>query len=361
LHDEDYMKLALKLARRGLGRTSPNPMVGAVIVRDGRIIGQGYHHYFGGRHAEVDAIEGATGNVSGATLYVTLEPCRHHGKTPPCVEAIIKHKIGRVVIGTLDPNPDMRGRSVSLMKEQGIETKVGVLEDECRALNEAHFKLMETGLPLVTLKFAQTLDGRIAAATGSSKWLSSPPALRLAHRLRSRSDAVMVGVGTVLADDPELTVRLVKGRSPTRIILDSKLRLPLDAKVLTDQKTAPTIIATTPAANDEKLAALREKGIEVLVVAAETPGRIDLARLLRTLGERSISSVLVEGGSETITSLLARRLADRFVAIVAPKIMGRGIETVGELGVNDVDEAVKLTFTRTYRVGGDLVVEGRII
>jgi len=360
LLDEDYMKKALRLARRGLGKTSPNPMVGAVIVKHNRIIGQGYHHYFGGKHAEVNAIENAVEEIGGATLYVTLEPCCYQGKTPPCVDAVIKHNIGRVVIGALDPNPRVGGKSVEILRQRGIETKVGVLEGECRSLNEAHFKCMSTGIPLVTVKFAQTLDGRIATSAGKSQWISSPASRRLAHKLRAVNDAVMVGVGTVLADNPELTVRLVRGRNPTRIVLDSTLRVPPEARVLADQPSAPTLIAATPRADDKRLAALRRTGVEVLTIPADERGNVDLAHLLRALGERGISSVLVEGGAETITSLLRLKLVDRLVAIVAPKLMGRGIEAVGELNITDVSQALKLEFTRTYRLGEDLVIEARV-
>jgi diaminohydroxyphosphoribosylaminopyrimidine deaminase/5-amino-6-(5-phosphoribosylamino)uracil reductase len=360
LLDEDYMRMALRLANKGLGKTSPNPMVGAVIVKNDQIIGKGYHHHFGGKHAEVNAIESTTEDTSGATMYVTLEPCCHYGKTPPCVEAIIKNNIGKVVIGILDPNPSMSGRSVEILHQHGIETRVGVLEEECHSLNESYFKYMTTGIPLVTVKFAQTLDGRIATSTGNSQWLSSPASQRLAHKLRTYNDAVMVGVGTVLADNPQLTVRLVRGRNPTRIILDSRLRIPLDARVLTNQESAPTIIATTPGADKERLSALRQMGIEVLVIREDERGEVDLRHLLEMLGKRSISSVLVEGGAQTITSLLRLNLVDRLVVIVAPKLMGKGIEAVGELNITDVSQTLKLSFRRTYRMGEDLVIEARV-
>ena len=358
--DEDYMKQALRLARRGLGKTSPNPMVGAVIVKDNRIIGQGYHHHFGGKHAEINAIESAVEDVAGATMYVTLEPCCHYGKTPPCVEAIIRSNIGKVIIGALDPNPKVNGRGVEILNGHGIATRVGVLEKECRALNEAHFKYMTTGVPLITVKFAQTLDGRIATATGNSQWLSSPASRRLAHKLRTLHDAVMVGVGTVLTDNPQLTVRLVRGRNPTRIVLDSRLRIPLEAKVLMDQESAPTIIATTSGADEQKLSALRRMKIEVLVMPEDERGKVDIKYLLGILGQRGISSVLVEGGAETITSLLRLKLVDRLVVIVAPKLMGKGIEAVGELNITDVSQTVKLSFSRVYRMGEDIVIEARV-
>jgi diaminohydroxyphosphoribosylaminopyrimidine deaminase/5-amino-6-(5-phosphoribosylamino)uracil reductase len=360
LPDEDYMKQALRLARRGQGRTSPNPMVGAIIVKSNRVVGQGYHHYFGGKHAEINAIESAREDIRGAVMYITLEPCCHHGKTPPCVEAIIRSKIGRVIIGTLDPNPRVNGRSVELLNKQGIETRVGVLEDECRALNEAYFKYMTSGLPFVTVKFAMTLDGRIATSTGSSQWISSPASQRLAQRLRVHNDAVMVGAGTIVRDNPRLTVRLVRGRNPTRIVLDSRLRVPPDSQVLTEQEAAPTIVAATARANDEKIAELGRRGIEVLVIPEDERGRVDLTRLLKTLAKREISSVLVEGGAETITSFLHLNLVDRVVAIIAPKILGKGIEAVGELNITDINKAVKLSFTRTYRSGDDIVMEGRV-
>jgi diaminohydroxyphosphoribosylaminopyrimidine deaminase/5-amino-6-(5-phosphoribosylamino)uracil reductase len=353
------MRHALRLARRGLGKTSPNPMVGAVIVKEGRIIGQGYHRYFGGDHAEVDALKNAAEDSSGATMYVTLEPCRHWGKTPPCTDAIIKNRIGKVVVGMLDPFSEMQGKSVEMLNRHGIETTVGVLEKDCRALNEAYLKYITTGLPFVTVKFAQTLDGRIATAQGSSRWIASPPSLKLAHKLRSHHDAITVGVGTVLADNPELTVRLVKGRNPTRIILDSKLRIPLDAKVLTNQEAARTLVAATPAADKDKLAALRRMGIEVLLVPPDKRGKVDLKQLLKMLGPQQISSVLVEGGAETITSFLRLNLVDRIITIIAPKIMGKGTDAVGELNITDISKVLKLSFERVYRSGEDIVVKGR--
>jgi diaminohydroxyphosphoribosylaminopyrimidine deaminase/5-amino-6-(5-phosphoribosylamino)uracil reductase len=360
LLDEDYMKQALQLARRGQGKTSPNPMVGAVIIKENRIIGKGYHHHYGGKHAEVEAIENTAENIEGATLYVNLEPCCYYGKTPPCVEAIIQNNFSRVVIGTLDPNPKVSGQGVEILRQHGIETRAGVLEEACRVLNEAHFKYMTTGLPLVAVKFAQTLDGRIAALTGSSRWISSPASRRFAHRLRSLNDAVMVGVGTVLADNPELTVRLVKGRNPTRVILDSGLRVPLEAKVLSNQAAAPTIVATTPRADSKKLSALRQMGIEVLVAGQDEAGKVDLSHLLKMLGQRNISSVLVEGGAETVTSLLRLNLVDKLIAIVAPKLMGKGIEAVGEMDIADVSQAVKLVLDKVRRVGEDLIIEARV-
>lgn len=354
------MKIALRLARRGLGKTSPNPIVGAVIVKDDRIIGRGYHRYFGGKHAEVNAIEDASDDIVGMTMYVTLEPCFHYGKTPPCVDVVIEAKPGRVVIGMQDPDPRVSGRSIEKLKRSGIETVVGVLEDECRSLNEAYIKHRSTGIPFITMKFAQTLDGRIAAADGSSRWVASPESLKLAHKLRATHDVILAGVNNVIIDDPELTLRLVRGRSPIRVILDSKLRIPLDAKVLRDQEKATTIIATTPAADDDKMATLRESGIEVMTVATDLQGGVDIARLMAMLGARDITSVLVEGGSRVFTSFLRKGLVDRLVAIIAPKILGTGLDTIGDLNLQNINEALKLTFEKTYCLGDDIVVEARV-
>jgi diaminohydroxyphosphoribosylaminopyrimidine deaminase/5-amino-6-(5-phosphoribosylamino)uracil reductase len=360
-NDEYYMKLALALARRGLGKTSPNPMVGAVIVKNGRIVGQGYHERFGGPHAEVNAINDAKGNLNGAALYVTLEPCCHKGKkTPPCLDTLLKYKWKRVVVGTLDPNPKVNGRSIEILKQKGIETSVGVLKEECQSLNEVYFKYIQTGIPFVTLKFAQTLDGRIATATGDSKWISSEPSLKWAHRLRSLHDAVLVGVGTVLKDDPQLTVRLVQGRNPTRVVADSRLRIPLNSKILKDLESAPAFIAATSQADIEKTFALNVMGIEVLTTREDSEGMVDLKELLRQLGRRNISSVLVEGGATTITSFIRQGLADKIVAIIAPRIMGRGVEAVGDLGILNVGRALKLSFDKIYRKGEDLIIEARV-
>jgi diaminohydroxyphosphoribosylaminopyrimidine deaminase/5-amino-6-(5-phosphoribosylamino)uracil reductase len=357
--DERYMKQALRLARRGLGKVSPNPMVGAVIVKGGRVIARGYHHTFGGDHAEVDALKNAREDVSGSTLYVTLEPCRHWGKTPPCTDAIIKSKIAKVVIGMLDPFPEMRGKSIELLNQKGIETVVGVLENECRALNEVYLKYTAAGLPYVTVKWAQTLDGRIATAGGDSKWISSPESLKFAHRLRATHDAILVGVNTVIKDNPELTTRLVKGRNSVRVVLDSHLRIPLDSKVLANQAAARTLVAATPAAPENKVSALKKMGIEVLTVPLDAAGRVDLKALLKTLAQRQISSLLVEGGAETITSFLRLGLADKIIAIIAPKLIGTGTDVIGKLNITDVSRALKLSFTKVYRSGEDIVVEGR--
>ena len=355
--DEKFMRRALALARKGEGSVSPNPLVGAVIVRDGRIIAEGFHHCCGENHAEIDAIGHATEAIAGATFYVTLEPCSHYGRTPPCVEALIAHRPGRVVVGAVDPNPLVSGRGIEALRHSGIETEVGVLEEACRESNQVFFKYIRTGLPYVTLKFAQTLDGRIATASGHSHWISSPPSLRFAHRLRAVHDAILVGAGTVLADNPELTCRLVRGRDPLRIVVDSRLRVSPDATVFSDGKK--TLAAATRHAPAERRRLLEKKGIEVLEIDEDPAGSVDLHALLTLLGKREISSLLVEGGATLVTSFLKENLADRLIVILAPKIVGVGIDAVGDLGIRRMDDALMYRYERIIRCGEDLILDAR--
>ena len=358
--DEFFMKRALKLARKGEGWASPNPMVGAVIVKEGKIIGEGYHRKFGENHAEINAIEHASESVAGATFYVTLEPCSHYGKTPPCVERIVDVKASRVVIGTTDPNPLVSGKGIKILENHGIKTTVGILEEKCRALNGKYFKFIETRIPFITLKYAQTIDGRIATSTGHSRWISSGPSLKFAHKLRSHHDGVLVGVGTVLKDDPDLTVRLVRGRSPVRIVVDPELKISEDARILQNQKKSRTIVVSTSRSAGAKRTLLEEMGIEILVIGEGDNNRVDLKNLLIELGKREISSILVEGGSKIITSFVEERLFDRMVVITAPKILGKGIEAIGNLGIEKMSDSIGLTFERVYRKGKDIIIEGLI-
>jgi diaminohydroxyphosphoribosylaminopyrimidine deaminase/5-amino-6-(5-phosphoribosylamino)uracil reductase len=361
MNDEYYMKLALSLARKGRGYVSPNPMVGAVIVKNGRIISRGYHQRFGGNHAEINAIENAGGNVAGSTLYVTLEPCCHEGKTPPCINSIIKHKIARVVIGTVDSNPLVSCQGVNDLQNSGIEVKTGVLENECRSLNEIFFHYMETGLPFVTVKYAQTLDGRIATATGDSQWISSEASLKFAHRLRAEHDAVLVGRGTVIKDDPRLSVRLVRGRNPLRIIVDSGLNISGQSKIFQNISSAPTLIATIKTAADPRFQRLAGRGAEMVTVGADKNGRVDLKKLFKLLAGRKISSILIEGGAQVITSVLKNNLANRLVTVIAPKIIGSGIEAVGDLHIRNLESAKKLSVRKVFRRGNDIIVDSRFI
>jgi len=358
LNDERYMKMALALARRGSPWACPNPLVGAVIVKNGRVIGKGYHRCCGENHAEINAIESATEPVRGSTVYITLEPCSHHGRTPPCVERLVKEKPARVVIGTIDPNPVVSGRGLAALKRNGIETRTGVLEAQCRELNEVFFKYIRTRIPFVTLKYAQSLDGKIATSTGHSRWISSEPSRVFAHRLRSLHDAILVGSGTIVKDDPELTCRLVKGRDPLRVVVDSRLRIGPEARVLQDQDRARTLIFTTSAHDRKKRALFADRGIEVRVAGKK---QVDLAAVLEDLGRRGISSLLVEGGAGVLTSFIRARLADRMIVISAPKIFGKGTDAIGELGVRTVDQAVPVAVRKVSRKNGDIIVDARFI
>ncbi|MCF8054883.1 MAG: bifunctional diaminohydroxyphosphoribosylaminopyrimidine deaminase/5-amino-6-(5-phosphoribosylamino)uracil reductase RibD [Deltaproteobacteria bacterium] len=354
--DEKFMERALRLAGRGWWRVSPNPMVGAVIVKEGRIIGEGYHHAYGKEHAEVVALNNATASPAGACLYVTLEPCCHHGKTPPCTSAIIQSGIKRVVIASHDPNPLISGKGISILEAAGIQTTVGVLIEEARRCNASFFKFMEKGLPFVTLKIAQSLDGKIATKSGDSFWITSLASRRHAHRLRSANDAILVGIGTVKSDDPLLTCRLVKGRNPLRVVLDSRLTISEDAKVLKgDAKTL--LLVTRQGANEQKMAVLRTCGAEVLELPAVSSG-IDLGCLLRELGNRGVSSVLVEGGSSIATSFLQGGFVDKIALFVAPKIIGDGIPIFGDLGVSKITESIGIDWLTQRRFGRDLFFEG---
>lgn len=353
-----FMREALKLARRALGKTSPNPLVGALLVKGGKILGKGYHRRYGGPHAEVIALRNAKGDIGNATLYVTLEPCCHFGWTPPCVDAILEAGVSEVVIGSLDPNPRVNGKGIQFLRDHGIRVKVGVLEKRCRDLNEAYFKHIQTGMPFVTLKFAQSLDGRIATKTGSSQWISSPVTLRLAHKLRSTHDAVLIGIGTTLADDPSLTVRLVKGKNPQRIIVDSRLRIPLTAQILSDEGVDRTIIVTTEGANRKKALRIQHLGAEILWAEKNRRGGVDLRDLLEKLGHMGITSVLVEGGSQIITSFLQRKLADKIVIVMAPKLIGNGVEALGDLEIRDLKQALEISRMKTRRLGPDIIIEG---
>jgi diaminohydroxyphosphoribosylaminopyrimidine deaminase/5-amino-6-(5-phosphoribosylamino)uracil reductase len=363
LDDNYFMREAIRLARKGIGNTSPNPVVGAVIVRNGKVIGRGYHRKYGDWHAEINAIKDANNknsNVKGATAYITLEPCSHYGKTPPCVDTLIKEKIRRVVVGTLDPNPSVNSKGIKTLRSKGIKVDVGILEDECRELNEHYFKFIKSGIPYVTVKYAQTLDGRIATKTGNSQWISSEALRKYVHRLRAKNDCIMVGVGTVIADDPQLTVRYAKGKNPLRVVVDSKLRISLRSSVLKDNNSHLTTIATTSKAPSRKVTAVKNLGAEVLVVKKDKNGGVNLRDLLRELGKRGITSVMVEGGSDIITSLLKANLVDKMIILTAPKIMGKGLEAIGDLGVCKIKDTIKFSTFKTMKKGDDFVFEGCI-
>lgn len=360
--DEYYMRRALRLAEKARGRTSPNPMVGAVVVKDGRVIARGYHRKAGTPHAEAIALAKAGSRARGATLYVTLEPCSHTNKrTPPCAPLVAASGVRRVVIAMTDPNRQVAGGGVKFLRSQGMEIATGVLETEARRLNEAYIKHVTTGLPFVTLKIAQTLDGRIATRTGESKWITGEEARLEAHRLRDRHDAILAGINTVIKDDPSLTTRIPGGRDPVRIIVDSRLRIPLVSKVLTQRSTAGTIVATAGRPPSGKTREVLARGAEVLAVRS-TEGRVDLRELMRRLGERGITSVLIEGGSEISASALAQGIVDKVVVFIAPMLMtGRdAVAAIGGRSPLNLSGAVGLQDVSARFVGRDLMIEGYV-
>lgn len=360
--DIAYMQRALELATQGRGWTSPNPMVGAVLVRDGQVIAEGYHRAAGQPHAEVEALRAAGPLAQGATLYVTLEPCCHFGRTPPCTRALIQAGIRRVVCAMLDPNPLVQGKGVTKLWEAGIEVTVGVLADQAQRLNEAFIKWITTRRPFVILKAAISLDGKIAASSGSSRWITAETSRLKAHELRSYYDAVLVGVQTVVKDDPQLTCRLEgKWHQPVRIVVDSRLRLPLDAQIINPrlQKVSATIIAHGGDYDCHKAEVLKGLGVETLELKMTARG-VDLEQLMEVLGQRGITSVLIEGGAEVNASALEQGIVDKVVLFVAPKLIGghKAPGMIGGKGIEDVNLAPSLHDLEIERVGPDLMITG---
>lgn len=358
--DIKYMSRALELAKKGIGYTNPNPLVGAVIVKQNRIIGEGYHKAYGNHHAEVNAFLNATEDVKGATMYVNLEPCSHYGKTPPCAQTIVEKGIKKVIIGMKDPNPLVAGKGIIILKEAGIEVVTGVLEEEGKKLNEIFIKYITTKLPFVIMKTAMTLDGKIATRINDSKWITGELSRKYVHELRHRMAGIMVGIGTVIADDPSLTTRFEDGRGsdPIRIIVDSSARIPLEAKVLNTKSDAKTIIAVTDKAKEEKLKMLEEKGAEIISTPSKN-GRVDLKILMKELGERRIDSILLEGGSELNYAALDECIVDKVTAFVAPKIIGGNASKtpVGGQGKAYMEDAINLHCIDIDRFGDDIMIE----
>ena len=350
------MALAVREARRGLGRTSPNPAVGAVIVRDGRVVARGHHARAGSSHAEVVAIGRAGARARGADLYTTLEPCDHWGRTPPCSVAIVEAGVRRVFVGSRDPNPLVNGRGIRRLRRAGVQVETGVLREECDRLNEAWFRFIVSGRPHVTLKAAVTLDGKIATRTGDSRWVTGPEARALVHRLRDRCDAVLVGAGTARADDPRLTTRLRRGRgrNPLRVVLDSRLALPRGLRLFRPGSGGDTLVAHVAGRPPRAI-----PGVE-FVRCRGRRGRVDLGDLLRRLARRNVTSLLVEGGAEVHRAFLEAGLVDRVMLLLAPKIVGGdGISWVGAPGVRRMADALALEDVEVRRVGGDILVSGR--
>jgi diaminohydroxyphosphoribosylaminopyrimidine deaminase/5-amino-6-(5-phosphoribosylamino)uracil reductase len=357
MDDSYYMKRALSLAKRARGRTSPNPMVGAVLVKAGRIVAENYHRKAGQPHAEALVLDAVGGRAAGATLYVTLEPCCHVRKrTPPCTRTIMDSGVGKVVVAMQDPNPKVSGRGIKKLMDAGIRVSVGLFEERARALNEAYTKYITRGLPFVILKTAMTLDGKIATATGQSKWITGEKARRLVHRVRSDADAVVTAIGTVVADDPQLTARIRGGSDPLRVVIDPLLRIPPGAKIL---KTPPGTIVVTKTEN-RKSAELEARGIMIIRYS----GRLDLKWLMKRLADMQITSVLVEGGSALNAHALDDAVVDRVMFFVAPKIIGgkESFTPVGGSGrlARSLEDAYQVRNVRVRRVGEDMLVEGDV-
>jgi diaminohydroxyphosphoribosylaminopyrimidine deaminase / 5-amino-6-(5-phosphoribosylamino)uracil reductase len=365
--DVDWMRLALRLARRGFGRTSPNPMVGAVLVREGAVIGHGWHHRAGGPHAEIEALAQARrrGGAEGSTLYVTLEPCCTQGRTPACTGAIIAAGLRRVVAATRDPNPAHRGRGFEILERAGVEVSLGALAEEAAALNEAFFHWMVRRRPFVTVKAAMSLDGKIGTVTGESQWITGERARAQGQRLRSGADAVLVGINTILADDPSLTARRPgdERRARKRIILDARARTPLGAKVVCDAAADSTVVVVTRAAPRGRVEALRGK-VRVLVAPAEKGGRgVDLRWLLERLGREEVTALLVEGGGEVNASFLGQGLAQRVAFFYAPIVLGgrSAPKAVGGAGVERLRDGLRLVEAVWRRLGEDLFLTARVL
>ncbi len=363
MDDVEYMKMALALAERGRGFTSPNPMVGAVVVKEGRVVGKGFHEAVGKAHAEVNAIADAGSGAEGATLYVTLEPCNHSGRTPPCTESILKAGIRRVVTAMRDPNPNVAGGGIEYLVKNGIKVTVGICESEAKTLNECFIKFVRTKRPFVIIKCASTLDGQIATRTGDARWVSGAESRHYVHRLRHAVDAILVGIGTVRADNPSLTTRLEdrRGRDPIRIILDTHLSVPEDAKVLRVKSESDTIIISGHAAAEDKKARIERAGVRVLQSPLKD-GMIDLPPLMDRLGAMGITSLLIEGGGRLIASALAAGIADKILIFYAPKILGGndGVPICMGRGAALMRQSIAVDQMVVERFGEDVLIQGYI-
>lgn len=360
MKDHDYMRLALDLAEQGRGWTSPNPMVGAVVVKDGQIIGQGWHKRCGQPHAERNALASCTQDPAGAVLYVTLEPCCHHGRQPPCTEAILEAGIRRVVVGSGDPNPLVAGKGVGILREHGVEVTEHILQQECDHLNEVFFHYIQTMRPFVAMKYAMTMDGKIAAYTGASQWITGEKARAHVQRQRHWYSAIMVGVGTVLEDDPLLTCRVPDGKNPIRVVCDTHLRTPLTARAVRTAKETPTILATC-CMEQKRWQAYENEGCQIVTVD-EKNGHLDLQQLMEQLGQQQIDSVLLEGGGTLNWAALESGIVQKVYAYVAPKLFGgKDAKTPVEgRGVSSPAGAFRLKHTAITRLGEDFLMESEV-
>jgi len=356
--DRRYLRQACRLALKAAGRTSPNPMVGAVLVRGKKIIATGFHHFAGGDHAEIVALKRAGAKAKGATLYINLEPCSHQGRTPPCTRSLIQAGIKEVVAGMMDPNPLVAGRGFRQLRRAGIRVRVGLLEEECRSLNEAFVKFITRRLPFVTLKLAATLDGRIATAKGDARWISDSDSRHTVHRLRNQVDAVIVGAGTALADDPQLTCRIPGGRNPWRIILDGRLRIPETAQIFRQRDPQKTIVVTNQRSPARKVRVLEARGAQVWRFLLRE-GKIPWAVVLKKLASLGITSVLIEGGATVAASALKQKIVDKLLFFYAPKILGGdGVAMIGGLGIRRMNQVIRIWRMEVRKSGGDLMVSG---
>jgi len=356
--DRRYMRLAVRLALKGAGRTSPNPLVGAVLVRSGRIVATGYHQRAGEDHAEIVALKRAGDRARGATLYLSLEPCSHQGRTPPCTLSLIQSGVRRVVVGMLDPNPLVSGRGIRRMRRAGIEVHAGLLGAECRRLNEAFTKYITRHIPFVILKLAASLDGKTATATGDSRWITETASRSYVHQIRNQVDAVLVGIETVITDNPRLTCRLPGGRDPWRIVLDSRLRIPLSARLLHERNPQKTIVITGPRAPVKRIEAIRSCGAQVWSFPLQA-GRISFASVLSRLGKMGLTSVMIEGGATTASLALREGIVDKVVIFYAPKIIGGdGRAMIETLGIRKVSRSRRIKDMEVKRLGKDFLVSG---
>ena len=347
-----YMELALKLAEKGKGQTSPNPMVGCIIVKRGRIVGKGFHRKAGTEHAEIWALNEAGKKAIHSTMYATLEPCSHWGKTPPCTEKIVEAGVREVVIAMKDPNPLVDG--LKELKFRGLKTKIGILEEEAKKLNEVFIKYIKTKNPFVFIKVAMSMDGRIATSTGDSKYITSKEARTYVHQLRTEVDAVMVGLHTVFRDNPELTPRLYKGKDPLKIVVDSHLKIPKNCTLLKDP--SKLIIATTSKASKNDIKKMQQKGVTVLLIKS-SKGMVDLKDLMKELGKHEITSVMIEGGSELNSSAIKAGVVDKLLIFTAPKLIGNGVGAIGNLGITKIGKAINLKNQLCRKIGKDTLIE----
>lgn len=363
MDDQVIMKRVIRLAKKGTGRVSPNPRVGAIIVKNHKIISEGYHRDYGGPHAEINAISRFPSEIlKDSTLYINLEPCSHRGQTPPCTQAIIKSGIQKVIVGHIDPNPLVNGKGIALLRKAGLQVKLGVLKNDCYLLNETYIKWITKNRPFVTLKIAQTLDGKIATTTGKSHWITSKRSRQIVHRMRSEHDAILVGINTILIDNPELTVRLVKNypHQPKRFVLDELLRISLESRILKHPDIERTIIVTSEHSPKDRIQKLTDKGATIWKINTDSEGKLSIQHLCKRMAQEKISSLLVEGGRQIFTSFYNSGETDQIILFIAPKLFGSGYESFSDLRIKSPQDGDIFKSAKWRRVGNDMIFEGRL-